>query len=178
MRGADAVLTRRCAASLLTAALAARPSPGWSAQGACSAATGTLAGALRTLDDIDGLLADAASWTEAAERLERESALRPSALQAAFDACVEPLTAKENWMEQNAVVVYYEERRYNDLRLEPQAPSRRAEQNGYKKEALRAIEDERAELRFLAKQPGGEDGADLRRYSADARRALRAFLAR
>ena len=39
--------------------------------------------------------------------MEREPAFGPGpgALQAAFDACVEPLTAKENWMQQNAVVV-------------------------------------------------------------------------
>ena len=47
--------------------------------------------------------------------------------------------------------------------------SARAEQNGKKKEFLRALADERAELSFLLKQD--DDDADLRRYSAASTRS-------
>ena len=52
--------------------------------------------------------------------------------------------------------------------------SARAEQNGKKKEFLRALADERAELSFLLKQD--DDDADLRRYSAASTRLLAEFL--
>ena len=77
-------------------------------------------------------------------------------------------------MDQAAFIVYYEEVRYNDKRLEPQVPSARADQNGKKKEFPRALADERAELSFLLKQE--DDPADLRRYSAAALRSLTEFL--
>ena len=52
--------------------------------------------------------------------------------------------------------------------------SARADQNGKKKEFLRALADERAELSFLLKQD--DDVADLRRCSAASARSLAEFL--
>ena len=78
-------------------------------------------------------------------------------------------------MNNAAFIVYYEERRYNDTRLEPQVPSLRAEQNGRKKELLRALADEKAELTFLLK--ADDDPADLRSFAAAARTALTDFIA-
>ena len=46
-----------------------------------------------------------------------------------------------------AFIVYYEEVRYKDTRLEPQTPGLRAQQNGARREALAAIDELRAEVR-------------------------------
>jgi len=81
-------------------------------------------------------------------------------------------------MNNAAFVVYYEERRYSDTRLEPQTPGLRAQQNGFKRETLTALEDLRAELRFLAKQPkvNADDVVDVMRYGTSARVAMDSYL--
>lgn len=66
--------------------------------------------------------------------------------------------------------------RYKDTRLEPQTPSLRAEQNGRKKEFLRALEDTTLELSFLQSHPEEGDTSDLRNFAATALDALRAFI--
>ena len=48
-----------------------------------------------------------------------------------------------------AFIVYYEEVRYKDTRLEPQTPGLRAQQNGVRREALAAIDELRAEVRVM-----------------------------
>ena len=48
-----------------------------------------------------------------------------------------------------AFIVYYEEVRYKDTRLEPQTPGLRAQQNGARREALAAIDELRAEVRVM-----------------------------
>ena len=127
------------------------------------------------LKEVDGLLALPSQWPEAAQVLSAPP-LQVSTLTKLFDAAIDQPTAKERVMDQSAFIVYYEEARYGDLRLEPQTPSRRAEQNGLKKEMLRAVEDELAEVNFLIRQPH-EDASDLRAYSARAQQALGDFLA-
>ena len=131
-----------------------------------------LQAAQSTLAKVDSLLTQKGSWPEAQRLL---SSLDDGVLTKALEACADPASLKENLMNNAAFIVYYEERRYADTRLEPQTPGARAEQNGKKKEFLRALADERAELSFLLKQE--DDPADLRSYSAAAQRSLREFLA-
>ncbi len=125
---------------------------------------------------VDELIADPARWPEA-ESLLRAPPLQDAVLSKAFESAVDPPTTKDRLMDQAAFIVYYEEVRYNDKRLEPQTPSRRAVQNGLKKEVLRAVADELAEVSFLVKQNAGLDDADdLRTYSSTAQKALAEFL--
>ena len=110
-------------------------------------------------------------WTEASALLQ---SVDDATLQKNLDACVDAKTFKDVAMDQAGFIVYYEERRYGDLRLEPQTPSNRAEQNGRKKELMRALADEKAELAYLLK--ADDDPAELRAYAASARKALDDFL--
>jgi hypothetical protein len=169
------VLSRRAvAASLITicthspSSLLAAPPPS-----SCTPALPTLLSARETLGAAEGLLSASGRWSEAKSRLD---AIDDAALQSALDACVESKTFKEQAMNNAAFIVYYEERRYGDLRLEPQAPSLRAEQNGRKKEFLRALADEKAELNYLLKS-GDVDANELLAYAGTARKALDEFLA-
>ena len=138
------------------------------------AAPPALEGLQATLIKVDGMLGDASKWPQAAALLEAPE-LQEKALAKIFDAVIDPPTLKDRAMDQAAFIVYYEEKRYNDFRLEPQEPSRRANQNGLKREILRAVADERAEVEYLIKAPG-EDPSDLLKYSRDAREALSKFL--
>jgi len=83
-------------------------------------------------------------------------------------------------MNNAAFIVYYEESRYGDTRLEPQTPSRRAEQMGYKKSTLSALDDLRLELDYAVSKATPEEAADeqaeLMGFSGAARDALAAFL--
>ena len=125
---------------------------------------------------VDGLVADPARWPEV-EAVLKAPPLENSALSKAFEAVVDPPTAKDRLMDQAAFIVYYEEVRYNDRRLEPQTPSRRATQNGLKREVLRAVADELAEVSFLVQQKAGiADADDLRMYLTTAEKALDEFL--
>ena len=163
-------LSRRAFAFALSAAITAPLR-----ERAAHAADGPLAqlqSAQQTLGKVDGLLAARSSWPEAQRLL---STLDDGVLSKAFEACADPASAKDVLMQNAAFIVYYEEVRYNDKRLEPTTPSVRAEQNGRKKEFLRALADEKAELSFLLKQE--DDATDLRSYSAAAQKALREFLA-
>ena len=126
----------------------------------------------QTIVEAEALLPNRADWPAATARLD---AIDEKALERALDACVDPKTLKDQAMNNAAFIVYYEERRYNDVRLEPEKPSLRAEQNGRKKELLRALADEKAELAFLLKKPD-EDAADLREYAVTARKAIDAFI--
>lgn len=101
-------------------------------------------------------------------------------LAALFDVVTEKQSATEKAMNSAAFVVYYEEARYGDTRLEPQTPGVRAQQNGFRRDVLRSLDDLKAELRLLAS--GGaeqdvEDLDDLRRYADAASRALGDYLA-
>ena len=134
--------------------------------------------ALRTLERVDVLLAKPSSWSEAAELLEAPPL--GTGLAAVLDACTEQPGLKDNLMNNAAFLVYYEEARYKDTRLEPQEPGLRARQNGARREAIAAIDDLRSELQFLLKGPSSaadaEDLADLSRYSATGRRALEQYV--
>ena len=190
------VLTRRALILALGAATAPQPKPSHAATDGLS----QLRAAQQTLVRVDGLLPERGSWPEAQRLL---NTLDDGALTKALEAAVDPKSLKDTAMDQAAFIVYYEEVRYNDKRLEPQTPVRqgsnpgltsrhqaalllthtcaprlgqsaRADQNGKKKEFLRALADERAELSFLLKQD--DDVADLRRYSAASARWLAEFL--
>ena len=125
---------------------------------------------------VNELVADPARWPEV-EAMLKAPPLENSALSKAFEAVVDPPTAKDRLMDQAAFIVYYEEVRYNDRRLEPQTPSRRATQNGLKREVLRAVADELAEVSFLVQQKAGiADADDLRMYLTTAEKALDEFL--
>jgi len=125
---------------------------------------------------VNELVADPARWPEV-EAMLKAPPLENSALSKAFEAVVDPPTAKDRLMDQAAFIVYYEEVRYNDRRLEPQTPSRRATQNGLKREVLRAVADELAEVSFLVQQKAGiADADDLRMYLSTAQKALDDFL--
>jgi len=105
--------------------------------------------------------------------------LDAASLSALFEAVTEKPSATEQAMNNAAFVVYYEEARYGDMRLEPQTPGLRAQQNGFKLDVLRNVEDLRAEINFLVggAQPGDvEDFDDLRKYSRTASEALRQFI--
>ena len=106
----------------------------------------------------------------------RSEAVHEPALKAAFDACTEAVSTKEKLMNNAAFIVYYEERRYGDLRLEPQTPGRRAVQNGFRAEALRALADEKLEIDYLIKAGDNESTDDLLGYSATARKAIKSFV--
>lgn len=140
------------------------------AAGSCSVAG--LEATRQQLAAAEALLPTPARWSEASKILD---AIDLDAMAAALDSCVDPKSFKEQAMNNAAFIVYYEEARYGDLRLEPQTPSARAEQNGRKKEFLRALADEKAELSFLLKEQ--DDDAELRAYAATARKALTDFLA-
>ena len=134
---------------------------------------------LRTqLQGVNALL----SAEEGAAALAKASAVldgsifEPSAMQRAFDAYTDQPSAKETAMNNAAFIVYYEERRYGDLRLEPQVPGKRAEQNGFKKEAMRAIADMQAEAQFLRKDGTPDDREELVQYGQAAQRALDNYL--
>lgn len=161
------VLTRRALILALGAAAAPQPKPSHAATDGLS----QLRAAQQTLVRVDGLLPERGSWPEAQRLL---NTLDDGVLTKALEAAVDPKSLKDTAMDQAAFIVYYEEVRYNDKRLEPQTPSARADQNGKKKEFLRALADERAELSFLLKQD--DDVADLRRYSAASARSLAEFL--
>ena len=76
-----------------------------------------------------------------------------------------------------AFIVYYEERRYSDTRLEPQAPGLRALQNGAKLDTLRAMDDLKAEFRFvLADASRQGDAEDLRAYCAATKAGFDLYL--
>ena len=96
-------------------------------------------------------------------------------LSQSLEACVEPKSLKDRAMDQAAFIVYYEEVRYGDTRLEPQVPSKRAEQNGRMKEFLRALEDERAELAYLLDGHLDEDTSELRKYAATTSASIEEF---
>ena len=142
------------------------------------AALSLLDSARLKLSRADELIPDQTRWTEV-ETLLTGPEFQNDVLMRAFDTVVDPPTVKDRMMDQAAFIVYYEEKRYNDFRLEPQVPGRRAQQNGFKKDVLRAIADERAEIQFLRKSssPSEEDLTDLKAYSAAALRALDDFLA-
>ena len=120
---APAQLTRRAlAATLLT--LAAHPAPMRAAPPAtCSLPA--LTSAQKSLLEAETLLPQRSRWRDAKSLLDGVDSV---ALEKALDACVDPKTLKEQAMNNAAFIVYYEERRYGDLRLEPQVPSLRAEQ--------------------------------------------------
>lgn len=99
-----------------------------------------------------------------------------------LDALTQKESAVESAMQNAAFIIYYEERRYSDLRLEPKEPGLRAKENGFRSDLLRFVEDLRAELRFIVDGAGGaeadpEDFDDLRKYSRAASEALRSFIA-
>ena len=160
---------RAVAASLLT--FIARPDP-LPAAAPPSCSRSALTTIRETLAQSEKLLPTRDKWPEAQSLL---NGVDDAALQKNLDACVESKTFKDVAMDQSAFIVYYEERRYGDTRLEPQTPSLRAEQNGKKKELLRALADEKAEIAYLLK--ADDDPAELRAYAATARKALDEFLA-
>eukprot|EP00310_Coccolithus_braarudii_P014895 CAMPEP_0183351080 /NCGR_PEP_ID=MMETSP0164_2-20130417/23351_1 /TAXON_ID=221442 /ORGANISM="Coccolithus pelagicus ssp braarudi, Strain PLY182g" /LENGTH=181 /DNA_ID=CAMNT_0025523179 /DNA_START=1 /DNA_END=549 /DNA_ORIENTATION=+ len=103
-------------------------------------------------------------------------------LEKAFDEYTEKPSAQETAMNNAAFIVYYEERRYSDTRLEPQEPGLRAKQNGFRREALSALDDLKAELRFIKQEaaagrlPDDEEVADVQRYVNGAREAVAGYL--
>ena len=171
---ADVTLTRRAlTASLLT--LCAQPrAPLLAAQPPTSCSLPSLVDAQNKLISAEEMLADRRRWREALSVLD---GVDEAALLRALEGCVDPMTFTEKAMNNNAFIVYYEERRYSDLRLEPQTPSLRAEQNGRKKELMRALADEKAELAYLTKPGVEDDPSELKAYAATARKALGDFLA-
>jgi hypothetical protein len=99
---------------------------------------------------------------------------------ALFDVITAKPSATEKAMNSAAFIVYYEEKRYGDTRLEPQTPGMRAQQNGFRRDVLRNVDDLKAELKLLVGRGAdldGEDLDDLQRYSDAASRALRSYLA-
>jgi len=170
----ETLLARR--AFLYTSALAAVASPPSAilAAGAPpSCSPSVLRSAQQTLSEVEQLvLGSPTGWAKAQSLLDTVDAV---VLERSLDACVDPKTLKEQAMNNAAFIVYYEERRYGDLRLEPQTPSLRAEQNGKKKEFLRALDDEKKELTFLLNQQD-DDATELRQYASLARKVLSDFL--
>lgn len=136
----------------------------------------TVLRAQQQLESARLLLKDRNKWDEAATLLTAAE----SGLEKALESMVEQPSLKEKAMNNAAFIVYYEERRYADTRLEPQDPGRRAEQNGARKDFLRAFADEKAELSYLLKSGSGseeaEDTADLEAYAEAAKKALALFL--
>jgi hypothetical protein len=157
------------------------------------AAAPTRDAAIRSLSAAEEQLARCTRLVASGASLEqlREAAsimgareLDESTLTALFDVVTEKQSATEKAMNNAAFVVYYEEARYGDTRLEPQTPGLRAQQNGFRRDVLRNVDDLRAELKFLAgggaemdAEMDAEDLDDLRRYSDAASRALRDYLA-
>ena len=173
MKPSAVVLPRRAVLASALALFASQPLPLLAAPALPSGCSvSALTANLQQLKDTEKLLGDRASWPQAKSLLD---AIDSGALEKALEECVNPKTLKEQAMNNAAFIVYYEERRYNDTRLEPQVPSLRAEQNGRKKELLRALADEKAELAFLLK--ADDDPADLRSFAAAARTALTDFIA-
>lgn len=123
-------LARRSLAALLLAA-SRPPPPLLAAQQPASCSLQALSSTQQALVASERLLSDRDRWSEAKAIID---GVDEGALQKALEACVDPKTFKEQAMNNAAFIVYYEERRYGDLRLEPQTPSLRAEQNGHKKE--------------------------------------------
>lgn len=179
-------LSRRASFAVLAAATSVSL-PGLDGMAHAAASSAAASGPLaqltetqQTLKAVDGMLLEPPRWNEAQKLL---NGLDVTVITKALDACADPASMKENLMNSAAFIVYYEEARYGDLRLEPQAPNRRAEQNGKKREFLRALADERAELTFLIRQQkagsdaiDGDDVSDLRAYSTTAQRTLQDFL--
>ena len=167
-------LSRRALATCLAAAITIDRDK-VSAASSCSQPV--LLNAKRELEAATELLPDKSRWGEAFKIL---SALDSNALERALEICVDAKSLKDQAMNNAAFIVYYEERRYNDVRLEPKTPSSRAEQNGARKEFLRALSDTKLELAFLVEQSKSsesESDADLRAYARAANKALEDFIA-
>lgn len=96
-----------------------------------------------------------------------------------FEVVTEKPTATEKAMNNAAFIVYYEEARYKDTRLEPQAPGLRAQQNGFMRETLSNLGELKAELIFLtdgSAEPDDEDLYDVERYARAADGALSQYI--
>lgn len=169
------VLSRRSAlvASCWLAALSTSPPSSLAAAPPTACAPSDLLSAQAALERVEKLLPQRTDWPEAAKLL---ASIDATSMGKALDACVDPKSFKEQAMNNAAFIVYYEEARYKDTRLEPQTPSLRAEQNGRKKEFLRALEDTTLELQFLTSHPEESDVSELRRFAATASGALRDFV--
>ena len=127
-------LSRRSLAALLL--VASRPPPPSHAVQAerlppSSCSLQALGSTQQALVAVEQLLSDRDRLAEAKAIID---GVDEAVLQKALEACVDPKAFKDQAMNNAAFIVYYEERRYGDLRLEPQTPSLRAEQNGRKKE--------------------------------------------
>ena len=168
-------LSRRGAlvASCWLAALSTSPPSSLAAAPPTACAPSDLLSAQAALERVEKLLPQRTDWPEAAKLL---ASIDATSMGKALDACVDPKSFKEQAMNNAAFIVYYEEARYKDTRLEPQTPSLRAEQNGRKKEFLRALEDTTLELQFLTSHPEESDVSELRRFAATASGALRDFV--
>ena len=171
---ADVTLTRRALAASLLALCAQPPAALLAAQPPTACSLPSLVDANNKLISAEKMLADRGRWPEALTVL---NGVDEAALLRALEGCVDPKTLTEQAMNNAAFIVYYEERRYSDVRLEPQTPSLRAEQNGRKKELMRALADEKAELAYLTKPGVEDDPSELKAYAATARKALGDFLA-
>ncbi len=109
--------------------------------------------------------------------LQCAKAVDSEVLERAFKALTDKKTPKDVAMDQAAFIVYYEEARYKDYRLEPTEPSRRANQNGYRKAALSGLSDLKAEAAYLASDAGAsESDEDLRGYLSTTLEALDSFI--
>lgn len=173
--GVPGQLSRRAVAASLLAVFASKPPlPLIAASAPASCQTSSLLEAQKTLEQVEQLLPNRASWPDAAKLLGN---LEINALGKSLEVCVDPKSLKDQAMNNAAFIVYYEEARYKDTRLEPQTPSLRAEQNGRKKELLRALEDAQLELNYLQSHPEENDSSDLRAFTKQARGALQEFLA-
>ena len=117
------VLTRRALILALGAAAAPQPKPSHAATDGLS----QLRAAQQTLVRVDGLLPERGSWPEAQRLL---NTLDDGVLTKALEAAVDPKSLKDTAMDQAAFIVYYEEVRYNDKRLEPQTPVRHGSNPG------------------------------------------------
>ena len=168
-------LSRRGAlvASCWLAALSTSPPSSLAAAPPTACAPSDLLSAQAALERVEKLLPQRTDWPEATKLL---ASIDATSMGKALDACVDPKSFKEQAMNNAAFIVYYEEARYKDTRLEPQTPSLRAEQNGRKKEFLRALEDTTLELQFLTSHPEESDVSELRRFAATASGALRDFV--
>ena len=119
------LLTRRALILALGAATAPQPKPSHAATDGLS----QLRAAQQTLVRVDGLLPERGSWPEAQRLL---NTLDDGALTKALEAAVDPKSLKDTAMDQAAFIVYYEEVRYNDKRLEPQMPVRQGSNPGWR----------------------------------------------
>ena len=116
-------LSRRALILALGAATAPPPRPSHAATDGLS----QLRAAQQTLVRVDGLLPERGSWPEAQRLL---NTLDDGVLTKALEAAVDPKSLKDTAMDQAAFIVYYEEVRYNDKRLEPQTPVRQGSNPG------------------------------------------------